>query len=61
MIQVRHKKKMGAEGLSFYLPNLLCFPDQMLAVIELTSTVFRHPKVSDPLFLEVPDVWEMLK
>ena len=23
--------------------------------------MFNHPKLSDPLFLEVPDVWDMLK
>ena len=34
MIQVRHKKRMGTEDLSFYHPNLLCCLDQMLVVME---------------------------
>ena len=37
MIQVRHTEKIGAEGLAFYLPNLLRCPDQMLAVMELSQ------------------------
>ena len=37
MIQVRPKKRMGTEGLSFYHPNLLCCLDQMLAVTELSQ------------------------
>ena len=55
------QKWMGTQGLSFYLPNLLCCLDQILGVMELTSTFFRHPKLSDPLILEVPDVWGMFK
>ena len=29
MIQVKHKKMMGTEGLSFHYPNLLCCLNQM--------------------------------
>ena len=29
--------RTGAEGLSFYYPRLLCFPDQMLAMIVLSQ------------------------
>ena len=37
MIQVRHRKGMATDGLSFYHPNLLCCLDQMLAVMELSQ------------------------
>ena len=64
MIQVRHKKRMGTgtEDLSFYHSSLLCCLDQMLAVTELSQhLVFRQEKLSDPLFLEVPGIWDMSK
>ena len=44
MIQVRHKKRMGTEGLSFYHPSLLCCLDQMLAVIELSQHLVSSSK-----------------
>ena len=37
MIQVRHKKKTGAEGLSFYHTSLLCCLHQMLEMMELNQ------------------------
>ena len=60
MIQVRHKKRMGTESLSFYHPSLLCCPDQMLAVTELSQHLVSSSKTVRPLILEVPDVWDML-
>ena len=61
MIQVRYKKRMGTDGLAFYhLSPLRCL-DQIMVVAELSQHLVRHPKLSDPLFLEVPDGWEMLK
>ena len=49
MIQVRHKKKMGTEGLSFYYPNLLCCLDQMLAVIMLSQHLVSLSKTVRPI------------
>ena len=51
MIQVRHNKKMGTEGLSFYHPNLLCCLDQMLAVIELSQHLVLSSKTVRPIIL----------
>ena len=48
MIQVRHKKRMGTEGLSFYHPNLLCCLDQMLAVMELSQHLVSSSKTVRP-------------
>ena len=44
MIQVRHKKKMRAEGLFFYHSSLLYCPGQMLAVMELSQHVVSSSK-----------------
>ena len=44
MIQVRHKKRIGTEGLSFHHPNLLCCPDQMLVVMELSQHLISSSK-----------------
>ena len=49
MIQVRHNKKMGSEGLSFYHPNLLCCLDQMLVVIELSQHLVSSSKTVRPI------------
>ena len=49
MIQVRHKKRMGTEGLSFYHPNLLCCLDQMLAVTELSQHLVSSSKTVRPI------------
>ena len=49
MIQVRHNKKMGTEGLSFYHSNLLCCLDQMLAVIELSQHLVSSSKTVRPI------------
>ena len=49
LIQVRHKKRMGTEGLSFYHPNLLCCLDQMLAVIELSQHLVSSSKTVRPI------------
>ena len=61
MNQVRYKKRMETEGLSFHHPSLLCCLDHMLAMMELSQHLVCHPKLSDPLFLKVPDVLDMLK
>ena len=37
MIRVKNKKRAGAEGLCLYNPSLLCCPDQMLPVMELSQ------------------------
>ena len=57
---VGQKKRIGTEGLFFYYLNQLCGLDQMVVVMGL-SALFRHPKLSDSLFLEMLDVWSMLK
>ena len=44
MIQVRYTKRMGAEGLAFYHLSLLCYPDQMLAVMELSMHLVSSSK-----------------
>ena len=49
MIQVRHNKKMGTEGLSFYHPSLLCYPDQMLAVMELSQHLVSSSQIVRPI------------
>ena len=49
MIQVRHKKRMGAEDLAFYHPSLLCCPDQMLAVMELSHHLVLSSKTVKPI------------
>ena len=49
MIQVRHKKRMGTEGLSFYDPNVLCCLDQMLAVTELSQHLVSSSKTVRPI------------
>ena len=49
MIQVRHNKKMGTEDLSFYRLSLLCCPDQMLAVIELSQHLVSSFKIVRPI------------
>ena len=49
MIQVRHNKRMGTEGLSFYHPNLLWGLDQMLAVIELSQHIVSSSKTVRPI------------
>ena len=48
MIQFRHTKRMGAEGLAFYLPSLLCCPYQMLAVMELSQHLVSSSKTVRP-------------
>ena len=49
MIQVRRKKRMGTEGLSFYHPSLLCCLDQMLAVMELSQHLVSSSKIVRPI------------
>ena len=49
MIQVRHKKRMETEGLSFYHRNLLCYLDQMLAVIESSQHFVSSSKTVRPI------------
>ena len=49
MIQVRHNKRMGTEGLSFYHPNFLCRLDQMLAVLELSQHLVLPSKTVRPI------------
>ena len=49
LIQVRHTKRMGAEGLAFYHPSLLCCPDQMLAVVELSQHLVSSSKTVRPI------------
>ena len=49
MIQVVHKKKTGAEGLSFYHTSLLCWADQMLAVMELSQYLVSSSKTVKPI------------
>ena len=46
---VRHNKKIGTERLSFYHPNLLCCPDQMLAVMELSQHLVSSSKTVRPI------------
>ena len=49
IIQVRHKKRMGTEGLSFYHPNLMCCLNQMLAVIKLSQHLVLSSKTARPI------------
>ena len=49
MIQVRHKKRMGTEGLSSYHSSLLCCQDQMLAVTELSQPLVSSFKTVRPI------------
>ena len=49
MIQVRHKKRMGTKGLFFYYPSLLCCPDQMLALMELSQHLVSLSKTVSPI------------
>ena len=49
MIWARHNKMMRVEGLSFYLPSLLCCPDQMLAVAELNQHLALSSKTVKPI------------
>ena len=49
MIQVGHKKKTGAEGLSFYHPSPLCLPDQVLAMMELSQYFVLSSKTVKPI------------
>ena len=46
-LQARHKQD-GAEGLSFYLPRLLHFLDQMLAVMSLSQHRVSSSKTVSP-------------
>ena len=49
IIQVRHKKRMGTEGLSFYHTSLLCCLDQMLAVTDLSQHLVSSSKTVRPI------------
>ena len=49
MIQVKHKKRMRTEGLSFHHPSLLCCPDLMLAVMELGQHLVSSSKTVRPI------------
>ena len=49
MIQVRHNKKMGTKDLSFYHPNLQCYLDQMLTVMELSQHLVPSSKIVRPI------------
>ena len=49
MIQVRHNKKMGAQGLFLFHTSLLCCIDQMLAVIELSQHLVSLSKTVRPI------------
>ena len=51
MIQVRRKKRMATEGLSFYHSSLLCRLDHMLAVIELSQHFISSSKTVRPIIL----------
>ena len=42
---------MGTEGLSFYHPNLLCCPNQMLEVMELSQHLVSSSKTISPIIL----------
>ena len=61
MIQVRHNKKMGTEGLSFYHPNLLCCLDQMLALTELSQHLVSSSKTVRPIISRGARYVDMLK
>ena len=43
------RKGMGTQDLSFYHPNLLCCPDQMLAVTELSQLLVSSSKTVRPI------------
>ena len=47
-LQVRHKNRTGAEGLSFYHPRLLHCLDQMLAVVLLSQHRVSSSKTVKP-------------
>ena len=49
IIQVRHKKRSGTEGFSFYHPSLLCCLDQMLAVMKLSQHLVSSFKTVRPI------------
>ena len=49
MIQIRHNKRMGTEGSSFYHPSLLCCLDQILAVMELSQHLVLSFKTVRPI------------
>ena len=49
MIQLRHKKRMGTEGLSFYHLSLLYCTDQMLVVTELSQHLASSFKTVRPI------------
>ena len=49
IIQIRHNKRMGTKGLSFYHPKLLCCLDQMLAVMELSQHLVSSSKTVRPI------------
>ena len=49
MIQVRHKKKIADEGLSFYHPSMLCCPDQMQAVMKFSQHLVSSSKTVRPI------------
>ena len=51
MIQVRHKKRTGAEGLAFYHPSLMCCADMMLVVMELSQHLVPSSKTVRPIIL----------
>ena len=53
MIQVSHNKRMGAEGFSFYHPSLLCWPDQMLTMMELSQHFVLSSKTVRPIIPQV--------
>ena len=48
-IPVRHMERMKTEGLSFYNLSLLCCPDQMLAVTELSQHLVSSFKIVRPI------------
>ena len=49
MIQIKHNKRMGTEGLSYHHTNLLCCLDQMLAVMELSQHLVSSSKTVRPI------------
>ena len=49
MIQVRYMKRMGYESLVFFHLSLLCCPDQMLAVMELSQHLVSSSKTVRPI------------
>ena len=49
MIQVRHKERIGNQGLFFYHPRLLCCINQMLTVTELSLHLVLSSKTVRPI------------